>query len=56
MYKVAILEACDGFTVVIKDEDDNTLKRVWMNQEDGVSGLLNVFEFLDIPATFEEDY
>ncbi|UZS00952.1 hypothetical protein [Pseudomonas phage vB_PsaM_M1] len=56
MNKVIVLQACDGFTVVIQDDDDNTLKRVWINQEDGVGGLVNVFEFLGFPTTFEEDY
>ena len=54
--KIVILEACDGFTVVVQDEDENTLKRVWMNQEDGVGGLVSVFEFLGFPTTLEEDY
>ena len=56
MNKVIVLQACDGFTVVIQDEDDNTLKRVWINQEDDVGDLVSVFEFLGFSTTFEEDY
>lgn len=54
--KIIVLQACDGFTVVILDDNGNTLKRVWMNQEDGVENLTEVFKYLGFETEFEEDY
>ena len=54
--KVVVLEACDGFTVLIKDDVGRDLKRTWFSQEDTVEGLTEVFEFLGFESSFEEDY
>ena len=54
--KTIVLEACDGFTVVVQDDEGRDLKRSWFSQEDTVEGLTEVFEFLGITSSFEEDY
>lgn len=52
--KVIISEACDGFTIVFKHEWP--CKSFWFSQEDGLEGLVEVFEQLGIEAEYEEDY
>lgn len=54
--KVVVLEACDGFTILIQDDAGRNLKRTWFSQEETVEGLTEVFEFLGFTSSFEEDY
>lgn len=54
--KVVVLQACDGFTVLIQDDTGRNLKRTSFSQEETVEGLTKVFEFLGFESSFEEDY
>ena len=54
--KVVVLEACDGFTILIQDDEGRKLKRARFSQEETVEGLTEVFEFLGFESSFEEDY
>lgn len=53
--KVIILEACDGFSILIK-EDEEVVSRKWFSQEDDKTGLMDVFNQLGFEAEYEEDY
>ena len=54
--KITVLQSCDGFTILIKDDKGRNLKRVWFSQEDGVESLIEVFDFLGFESSFGEDY
>lgn len=54
--KVIVLEACDGFTILVQDEAGRNLKRTWCSQEDTVEELVDVFQFLGFESSYEEDY
>lgn len=32
--KVVVLEACDGFAILVQDDADRDLKRTWCSQEE----------------------
>jgi hypothetical protein len=52
---VTILQACDGFSILLIDSDGNEEYHRF-SQEDTVEGLVTVFAKLGIEAKFEEDY
>lgn len=54
--KVVILEACDGFTIVLTEEGNPCSTHFWFNQEDDKKNLVDVFNRLGFEATYEEDY
>lgn len=56
--KVIILEACDGFTIVLTEEGNIFPKQThyWFSQEDDKKNLVDVFNRLGFEATYEEDY
>ena len=54
--KVTVLEACDGFTILIKDGNDSMVGRYWFPQDEDVMGLTKVFESLGFETDYEEDY
>jgi len=55
-YRVNILEACDGFTLQVIDEDDILVDRWHFDQEDSVETMTEFFDKLGIQSQYEEDY
>lgn len=54
--KVIILKACDGFTIVLDHGNEEAEEHHWFNQEDDLTGLVEVFNKLGYEAEYEEDY
>jgi len=54
--KIYVVEACDGFSIVIQNDCGNELKRVWFCQEETKEELVDVFKYLGFESEYEEDY
>jgi hypothetical protein len=54
--KIIVLEACDGFTIVLTPEDGEAITSYWFNQEDDKTELVNLFKKLGFEAEYQEDY
>ena len=52
--EVTILDACDGFTLVVEKDGEN--KRFYFDQEDTREKLTNFFSFIGVESKYEEDY
>lgn len=53
MVEVIVLEACDGFSLVILEQ--GLTSRYWFSQEDNKTQLVEFFKELGIKASYEED-
>ena len=53
--KITVLEACDGFSIILDDSPD-VYRHFWFSQEDSIANLTKVFELLGFKAEYEEDY
>ena len=53
--KVIVADSYDGFSIIIKDDDDGLVERWWFNQEDTRENMVKVFKTLGIEAEYEED-
>ena len=54
--KVIISEACDGFTIILTEDDNTSPKYYRFGQEDTKEELVDVFNSLGFEAMYEEDY
>ena len=46
----------DGFSIILRDEESGVVSQRDFDQEDSLSGLVDVFNQLGIEATYSEVY